>query len=347
MPSSRSTTNASVSARPERLGLALGAEPAQRPAPGAARSSRSGPAACRAHPTRHRTRARAPGSQSSHKESVQFAGDRFALQPGKHLSVMWLSGLRLGRGPAGLGMRSAPRCKGADVAIAGLNCVALPILGGRREIMRRLFSAREAGGWRAAASPARAHPGLRSLALAALRGSRLAACAETITKHGHLFQENDLAQISPGMSSEQVRTAWARPRPPQPSATAAPSTISRASRARRRSSRPRRRTAAWWPSISARWARSTALPSTGSRTARCSTTSRTRRRALQGRRDAEGAVPQPRRQAAGARVTPGLRHPQSTPELREPFSPWGEGARRADEGASLRCNKSPLTSSAR
>jgi outer membrane protein assembly factor BamE (lipoprotein component of BamABCDE complex) len=36
-------------------------------------------------------------------------------------------------------------------------------------------------------------------------------CAETVTKHGHLFQENDLAQISPGMSAEQVKTSLGTP----------------------------------------------------------------------------------------------------------------------------------------
>jgi outer membrane protein assembly factor BamE (lipoprotein component of BamABCDE complex) len=38
-----------------------------------------------------------------------------------------------------------------------------------------------------------------------------AGCAETVTKHGHLFQENDLAQISPGMSAEQVKTSLGTP----------------------------------------------------------------------------------------------------------------------------------------
>jgi outer membrane protein assembly factor BamE (lipoprotein component of BamABCDE complex) len=77
--------------------------------------------------------------------------------------------------------------------------------------MRRLFSAREAGGRIATASRARAHPGLRSLTLAALVAVACAGCAETVTKHGHLFQENDLAQISTGMSSEQVRTSLGTP----------------------------------------------------------------------------------------------------------------------------------------
>jgi outer membrane protein assembly factor BamE (lipoprotein component of BamABCDE complex) len=64
--------------------------------------------------------------------------------------------------------------------------------------MRRLFSARQAGG-------------LRSMALAALVGIACTACAETITKHGHLFQESELQQITPGMSTEQVRTSLGTP----------------------------------------------------------------------------------------------------------------------------------------
>jgi outer membrane protein assembly factor BamE (lipoprotein component of BamABCDE complex) len=53
--------------------------------------------------------------------------------------------------------------------------------------------------------------GLRSLALAALVAIASAGCVETVTKHGHLFQENDLAQISPGMSAEQVKTSLGTP----------------------------------------------------------------------------------------------------------------------------------------
>ena len=55
------------------------------------------------------------------------------------------------------------------------------------------------------------HPRLRSLTLAAMVAIACAGCSETITKHGHLFQENDLAQISPGMSSEQVKTSLGTP----------------------------------------------------------------------------------------------------------------------------------------
>lgn len=39
----------------------------------------------------------------------------------------------------------------------------------------------------------------------------LGGCAETVTKHGHLFQENDLQQVRPGMSQDQVRTSLGTP----------------------------------------------------------------------------------------------------------------------------------------
>ena len=77
--------------------------------------------------------------------------------------------------------------------------------------MGRLCSAHAASEWRGAASLAPANRRLRSFALAATIALMCTACAETITKHGHLFQENDLQQISPGMSSEQVRTSLGTP----------------------------------------------------------------------------------------------------------------------------------------
>jgi outer membrane protein assembly factor BamE (lipoprotein component of BamABCDE complex) len=77
--------------------------------------------------------------------------------------------------------------------------------------MWRLCCAREACGWRAVASLAPAHANMRSFALAALVAIACAGCAETVTKHGHLFQENDLQQISSGMSSEQVKTSLGTP----------------------------------------------------------------------------------------------------------------------------------------
>lgn len=77
--------------------------------------------------------------------------------------------------------------------------------------MRRLCSAHQAGGTRAVVSPAPVHACVRGLALAALVALACAGCSETITKHGHLFQDSDLQQISPGMSSEQVKTSLGTP----------------------------------------------------------------------------------------------------------------------------------------
>lgn len=42
-------------------------------------------------------------------------------------------------------------------------------------------------------------------------GLGLAGCSSTVTKHGHLFQENDLQQIQPGMSQEQVKLTLGTP----------------------------------------------------------------------------------------------------------------------------------------
>jgi outer membrane protein assembly factor BamE (lipoprotein component of BamABCDE complex) len=42
-------------------------------------------------------------------------------------------------------------------------------------------------------------------------GLALSACVETITKHGHQFQENDLKAVQSGMSQEQVRTTLGSP----------------------------------------------------------------------------------------------------------------------------------------
>ena len=39
----------------------------------------------------------------------------------------------------------------------------------------------------------------------------VAACSETVTKHGHQFQENDLKSIASGMSQEQVKTTLGTP----------------------------------------------------------------------------------------------------------------------------------------
>ena len=39
----------------------------------------------------------------------------------------------------------------------------------------------------------------------------VSACSEQITKHGHLFRENDIAQVQPGMGQEQVRLVLGTP----------------------------------------------------------------------------------------------------------------------------------------
>ena len=38
-----------------------------------------------------------------------------------------------------------------------------------------------------------------------------AACAPTITRHGHYFQDSDLQSITPGMSQDQVRSTLGTP----------------------------------------------------------------------------------------------------------------------------------------
>ena len=52
---------------------------------------------------------------------------------------------------------------------------------------------------------------LRGLAIAAVLAVALTACSETITKHGHQFQDNALAQVTPGMSQDQVKTVLGTP----------------------------------------------------------------------------------------------------------------------------------------
>jgi len=57
-------------------------------------------------------------------------------------------------------------------------------------------------------------PGRRlggGLCAAAVLGLVLSACSETITKHGHHFQEGDLKQVASGMSQEQVKTTLGTP----------------------------------------------------------------------------------------------------------------------------------------
>lgn len=55
--------------------------------------------------------------------------------------------------------------------------------------------------------------GVRAAALAVVTGLGVVAagCSATVTKHGHLFQENDLQQIQPGMSQEQVKLSLGTP----------------------------------------------------------------------------------------------------------------------------------------
>lgn len=46
---------------------------------------------------------------------------------------------------------------------------------------------------------------MRQMALGALLGLGVAGCSETVTKHGHQFQENEVQQVHPGMGQEQVK----------------------------------------------------------------------------------------------------------------------------------------------
>ena len=54
-------------------------------------------------------------------------------------------------------------------------------------------------------------PSLRPTALGLLIALGLSACAETVTKRGHQFHDNDLKQIQSGMSQEQVKTSLGTP----------------------------------------------------------------------------------------------------------------------------------------
>jgi outer membrane protein assembly factor BamE (lipoprotein component of BamABCDE complex) len=49
------------------------------------------------------------------------------------------------------------------------------------------------------------------LAIAVATGLTLAACSETITTHGHQFQDNDVQAVTPGMSQDQIKTALGTP----------------------------------------------------------------------------------------------------------------------------------------
>ena len=78
--------------------------------------------------------------------------------------------------------------------------------------MRMRFGTRHTGNESVAADGlsvrARLACGLCAAALACLV---LTACGETITKHGHHFQDNDLQQVSSGMSQDQVRSTLGTP----------------------------------------------------------------------------------------------------------------------------------------
>jgi outer membrane protein assembly factor BamE (lipoprotein component of BamABCDE complex) len=63
-----------------------------------------------------------------------------------------------------------------------------------------------AAGWRT-----RADRNVRLVCAALTLAAALAACSETITKHGHQFQENDLKSVTAGMSQDQVKSALGTP----------------------------------------------------------------------------------------------------------------------------------------
>jgi len=50
-----------------------------------------------------------------------------------------------------------------------------------------------------------------AVAIAMAAALALSACAESLTKHGHHFRDNDLQQIQSGMSVEQVRLTLGSP----------------------------------------------------------------------------------------------------------------------------------------
>jgi outer membrane protein assembly factor BamE (lipoprotein component of BamABCDE complex) len=54
-------------------------------------------------------------------------------------------------------------------------------------------------------------PWLAPVSLGVLIALGLSACSETVTKRGHQFHDNDLRQIQPGMSQEQVKTSLGTP----------------------------------------------------------------------------------------------------------------------------------------
>jgi outer membrane protein assembly factor BamE (lipoprotein component of BamABCDE complex) len=84
------------------------------------------------------------------------------------------------------------------------------------EMMRLVFDTRKSiGGPRPRRKPKRrlgcAVRQGAALCAAVAAGLLVVACAETVTKHGHQFQENDLKSINTGMSQELVRTTLGTP----------------------------------------------------------------------------------------------------------------------------------------
>ena len=77
--------------------------------------------------------------------------------------------------------------------------------------MGRRYDARRGGERRTEMGMHPAFVRFRALAVAALLAATLSACAESVIKHGHQFQDNDLQQVSPGMSQEQVKTSLGTP----------------------------------------------------------------------------------------------------------------------------------------
>lgn len=97
------------------------------------------------------------------------------------------------------------------LALADVGVRAQPILDGGNSLKRLDVP----GTCQSASSSARAKPSvfrLRAVVGVALAaGLLLTACSETITKHGHLFQESDVQQVQVGMSQDQVRTSLGTP----------------------------------------------------------------------------------------------------------------------------------------
>lgn len=52
---------------------------------------------------------------------------------------------------------------------------------------------------------------MRSAVCALSAALALAACSETLTKHGHQFHDTDLQAVQPGMSEEQVKATLGTP----------------------------------------------------------------------------------------------------------------------------------------